>query len=177
MKRLSEVDETGDSLFHNAHVFYREALKAGPQLDFLTVKFLHYLQKAFDDFEAHKTSALSLSSWSKIMLGTASTNAMMGPALLHDNPDMLPSVWLVESGFFLFVNRIPRIFAKKHYRARDHVMTAFTRYFADEKNREEGAPLVWDREIQLRAKGMTTKDIAAYSYSAYAVSILNYEHP
>jgi hypothetical protein len=172
MKRLSEADETGDSIFGNAHVFYRDALKPGPQLDFLTLKFLHYLQKGFDEFEATRTSAdMSFFNWSKMMMGTASTNAMMGPSLLRDNHNLLPSVFLVESGFFLFVNRIPRIFAKKHYRARDHVHAAFISYFLNEKNREEGAPVIWDREIQLRAKGMTTRDVAAYSYSAYAVSI------
>ena len=38
MRRLSEEDETGDSIFHNAHVFYRDTLKPGPQLDSLTNK-------------------------------------------------------------------------------------------------------------------------------------------
>jgi hypothetical protein len=45
------------------------------------------------------------------MLGTASTNAMMGPALLRAHLDLLPSVWLIEAGFFLFVNRILWLFA------------------------------------------------------------------
>jgi hypothetical protein len=172
MRRLSEVDETGDSIFRNAHVFYRDSLKSGPQLDVLTVKFLRYLQTEFDKFDAQQTSNdVSLRIWSKTMLGTASTNAIMGPALLRDNPDLIPSVWLVETGFFLFVNKIPRIFARKNYRARDHVHTAFTNYFSDDKNKEEGAPMIWDRVTQLRAKGMTTRDVAAYSYSAYAVSI------
>jgi hypothetical protein len=107
-----------------------------------------------------------------MMLGTASTNAMMGPALVRDNPDLLPSVWLVEHAFVLFVNKIPRIFARKYYRARDHVLDAFTAYFADEKNKEGSAPMMWERESQLRAKGMSTRDIAAYSYAAYAVSVL-----
>jgi hypothetical protein len=172
MRRLQEVDETGDSLFRNAHVFYREALKAGPQLDSLTISFLHYLQQAFAEFEANYASddVVSLCGWSKMMLGTTSTNAMMGPALLRDNPDLLPSVWLVERGFFFFINRIPRTFAGKYFRARDRVLAAFTNYFSNEENKEGSAPMMWDREVQLRAKGMTTKDVAAYSYSAYAVS-------
>jgi hypothetical protein len=33
MKRLTAVDESGDSLFRNAHLFYHDALKPGPQLD------------------------------------------------------------------------------------------------------------------------------------------------
>jgi hypothetical protein len=125
-----------------------------------------------NEFEAKQTlDDTSFYSWSKMMLGAASTNAMVGPALLRDNPDLLPSVFLVESGFFLFVNQIPRMFARKHYRARDHAHAAFTNYFADGKNKEGSAPMMWDREVQLRAKGMTTRDIAAYSYSAYSVSI------
>jgi hypothetical protein len=172
MKRLSEVDETGDSIFSNAHVFYRDALKVGPDLDVLTVNFLQHLKKEFDEFEAKQISNDTfLFHWSKTMLGTASTNAMMGPALLRDNPNLLPSVWLVEQGFVLFVNKIPRIFASKYYRARDHVLAAFTNYFDDDKNKEGSAPMMWERESQLRAKGMSTKDIAGYSYAAYAVSI------
>ena len=31
--------------------------------------------------------------------------------------------------------------------------------------------MVWEREAQLRAKGISTKDIAAYSYAAYAVCV------
>jgi hypothetical protein len=83
---------------------------------------------------------------------------------------LLPSVWIVEQGFLLFVNRVPRIFAKKYYRARDHVLGAFTKYFADEKNKEGSAPMMWERGAELRSKGISTKDIAAYSYASYAVS-------
>ena len=166
------MDETGDSIFRNAHVFYRDALKVGPEINVLTVNFLHYLEKKFDEFEAlHTSGDISLHHWSKMMLGIASTNAMMGPALLRDNPDLLPSVWLVEQAFVLFVNRIPRMFARKYYRARDCVLAAFTSYFADERNKEGSAVMMWVRESQLRAKGMSTRDIAAYSYAAYAVSI------
>jgi hypothetical protein len=162
------VDETGDSLFRNAHPFYRDALKPGPQLDSFTINFLHHLKKAFDEFEAAQAPDTSLFSWSKMILCTASTNAMMGPALLRDNPDLLPSVWLVESGFFFFVNRISRMLANKNYRARDHVRL---QYFEDETNKERSAPIIWDREVHLRAKGMITREIAAYSYSAYAVCV------
>ena len=170
MRRLSEVDDTGDSIFRNAHIFYREALKVGPELDLLTVKFLRYLEKEFDEFEAKPSSSdISLMNWSKVMLGTASTNAVMGPALLRENPGLLPYVWLVEEGFVFFVNRIPGIFARKHYRARNHVLAAFTRYFEDEKNKEGSAPMMWERASQLRAKGVSTRDIAGYSYAAYTV--------
>jgi hypothetical protein len=173
MKRLTEVDETGDSIFRSTHVFYRDALKPGPQLDRLTTAFLLYLNKALDEYAAKPLEDVRLYTWSFTMLGTASTNAMMGPSLLRDNPDLLPSVWLVENGFFLFVNRIPRIFARKYYQARDRVTAAFTEYFSDEKNREGGMPVIWEREVQLRSKGLTTRDVATYSYSAYAVSYLS----
>jgi hypothetical protein len=170
MRRLQEMDETGDSLFRNTHDFYRDALKAGPQLDLLTINFLHHLQEAYNKFEAREPSETSLFAWSKAMLGITSTNAMMGPALLRNIPDLLPSVWLVERGFFFYVNRVPRMCARKYFRARDHVLAAFTSYFSDERNMQGSVPMIRDREVQLRAKGMTTRDVAAYSYSAYAVS-------
>ena len=180
MKRLTEVDASGDSLFRNGHLFYRDALKPGPQLDALTLRFLHYLQKELDAFDniAHQTASIptSLNTWSKTILGTASTNAMMGPSLLRAHPNLLPSVWLVETGFFLFVNKIPRLLAWKHYRARDHVLEAFTSYFEDERNKEGGERMIWEREAQLRQKGLSTRDVAAYSYSVYAVRILPFPY-
>ena len=171
MSRLAEVDETGNSIFRGAHDFYRDALKPGPKLNLLTIKFLRHLRQLFDEFEAKQASHdVSLSTWSKTMLGTASTNAMMGPALLRDNPDLLPSVWLVETGFFMFVNKVPRIFAKTHYKARDHVLKAFTAYLSNEENKEEGSAMIWDQVVDMRARGMSLRDMAGYSYSAYAVS-------
>ena len=50
------------------------------------------------------------------------------------------------------------------------MLGAFMKYFADEKNKEGSAPMMWEREAELRSKGISTKDIAAYSYSSYAVS-------
>lgn len=174
MKLLSEVDETGDSLFRSTHGFYREALKAGPELDSLTIGFLRCLQKELDKFEArHATGDTSLYQWSETMIGTAATNSMMGPALLRDNPNFLPFVSLAELGIVLFVNKVPRIFARKYFQARDHVLAAFANYFADEKNKEGSIPMVRQREIHLRAKGITTKDIAAYSYGPYAALLSN----
>jgi hypothetical protein len=52
----SEVDESGDSLFRNAHEFYCDALRPGPSLEALTTKFLSYLQKGFDEYEAKPPS-------------------------------------------------------------------------------------------------------------------------
>ena len=173
MKRLSEVDESGDSLFRNAHEFYRDALKPGPSLEDLTTKFLSYLQKGFDEYEAKPPSDISFNYWSKIMLGTASTNAVMGPKFLQDHPGLLPSVWLVDRGFFFFVNRVPRMFAKKNYQARDRVLAALRDYFSDPKNKEGSAPMIWDRADQMYEKGMTLKDVAAYTYSAYNVSYVS----
>ena len=173
MKRLSEVDQEGDSIFRSTHVFYRDALKPGPALDTLTLKFLGFLRDEFDKFDASQATSpgeTSLHGRSRKMLGSASTNAMMGPSLLRDNPDLLSSVWIVETGFHLFVNKIPRMFARRQYEARDRINDAFTAYFSDEGKRQEGAPVIWDREVQMRNRGMTTRDVAAYTYSAYSVT-------
>ena len=148
MRRLSEEDEMGNSIFHNAHVFYRDVLKPGPQLDSLTIRFLHHLEKVLDEFIAKPPSDdISLFDWSRTMPGTASTNAMMGPVLLRHHADLLPDVWLIEKGFFFFIHRIPWIFVENNYGARDHVISVFMSYFMDNKNKEEGTPMIWDRVI------------------------------
>lgn len=172
MKKLSQVDDAGDSIFRSNHAFYRDAMKTGPQLDALTLRFLQHLQDVFDKFERQQpSSGISLFEWSRTSLGIASTNAMMSPVLLRDNPDFLQSVFLVDMGFFYFVNRVPRMFARKYYQARDRVLAALTKYFADGCAVQESAPLIRDREAQLREKGIKIEDIAAYSFSAYIVSL------
>ena len=182
MKILTKVDpDTGDSLFRNAHVFYREALKPGPQLDTLTLNFLKHLNEALDAFDReNENSAIespSLMRWSKQILGTASTNAMMGPTLLRANPDLLPNVWLVEEGFFLFINKVPRIFARKQYEGRDRAIGAFDNYFAQKEEEREGCVrMIGERERELREAGLNNRDVAAYSYSAYA-ALLNNANP
>ena len=104
MRRLSEVDEEGGSIFRNAHDFYRDALKVGSDLDVFTINFLHHLKKEFDQFEAQKMSHdLSLNKWSETMLGTASTSAMMGPALLRDNPDFFRLFGSSNKGLFFLL--------------------------------------------------------------------------
>jgi len=52
-------------------------------------------------------------------------------------------------------------------------MPAFTNYFADEGNKEEGSAMIWDRVTQMHTRGMTTRDIAAYSFSAFTPFINN----
>ena len=50
------------------------------------------------------------------------------------------------------------------------MLGAFMKYFADEKNKEGSAPMMWERETELRSKGISAKDIAAYSYAFHVVS-------
>ena len=77
---------------------------------------------------------------------------MMGPSLSRTHPDLLPSVWLVKTGF---VNKIPRLLKGKHYHARDRVLEAFTSYFEDGRNREMDAlRMILDGEAHSREKGL-----------------------
>lgn len=175
LDRLGDVDEEGDSLFRNAHNFYRDSLKEGPQLDGLTLNFVKYVRMGLDDWFSKASGdvkEVNLRSWSRALLGAASTNAVMGPSIIQNHPDFLSWVWAVERGFFFFVNRIPRFLAKQQYRARDNAMNAIAEYLADESNRKHGAPMIWDRDDQMREKGMQLQDRARYSYTAYAVSNL-----
>ncbi|EJD41764.1 cytochrome P450 [Auricularia subglabra TFB-10046 SS5] len=170
MNKLSSTEE-GDSLFQNAHAFYRDSLKEGPQLDLLTLNFLKYVRLELEAWFKKAdgiTQEANLRAWSRALLGAASTNAVMGPFILEKYPDFLADVWAVERGFFYYVNRIPRFLVNERYAARDRVMAAFAAYLSDETNRKDGAPMIWDREDQMHAKGMQLLDRARYTYSAYA---------
>ncbi|KAH8813675.1 cytochrome P450 [Flagelloscypha sp. PMI_526] len=181
MRLLSDRDEDGDCLFLNAHRFYYEALKPGPNLDAVTLLFLKYLDDALNDFDgqANREEPQNFFEWSRLMLGLASTNAMMGPSFLkrhvkfNSAPRFLRNANIVDSGFFFFVNQVPRVFAKEAYAAREEVLDALEAYFGDEDAVRESAPMIKDREAQLNEKGLKRRDVAAYTFSAYVALIAN----
>lgn len=183
MRRLSQDGEDEESLFKNAHPFYRDALKPGPQLDAVTLKFLKFMDDALNEFDADANAGAprSLFEWSRTILGLASTDAMMGPALLRDHVkdphSFLTSALIVDGAFFFFVNKMPRFLGRKQYEAREEVLDALERYFSDPAAIAISAPMIKDREVQLREKGMSTRDIAAYTFSAYVVRPLFFSVP
>jgi hypothetical protein len=122
MRQLSEADKTGHNIFSSNHGFYYDALKPGPQVDSLTIKFLHDFQKTLDEFEAQELSNdMSFYNLSCLMLASAE---------------------LVQSSLFFFVNRIPRLFVKEYFHGRDWVQATFMNYLLDEINKEESAPMI-----------------------------------
>jgi len=163
-------EEDGDSMLQDAHVFYRDALKEGPQLEQLTLKFVNYVRAALDDWFASDihNEPTSLRPWSRKMLGSAATNAVCGPSILRKYPEALDWVNKVDQSFFVYVNNLPRFAAGDAYKSRDRIMDAFAEYLDDESNRRDGAPMIWERDDQMRQKGMNLQDRARYSYSAYA---------
>ena len=99
----------------------------------------------------------SIRNWLNTLLGTASTHTMMSPTFVRTHP----------SGSSKRVSSVRQqdpvaVFAKKHYCVRDRVLEVFAGYFLDEKNRLEGMPMIWEREVDLRAKG-STQSLACYA--------------
>ncbi|KAH7098576.1 cytochrome P450 [Auriculariales sp. MPI-PUGE-AT-0066] len=174
MERLKS-EASGQSMLQDAHVFYRTSLKEGPQLDELTLKFIKYVREALDSwFSSEKHDApLSLRGWSRMMIGSAATNSVMGPSILKRHPSALQWVTTVDASFFSYVNRIPRFMARKAYGDRDKIMDAFAEYLQDESNRDQGSPMIWDRDDQMVERGMNPLDRAKYTYSAYAALMTN----
>ncbi|KAH7098588.1 cytochrome P450 [Auriculariales sp. MPI-PUGE-AT-0066] len=151
---LLKSDASGPSMLQSTHGFYYTALKEGPELDELSLKFTKYVREALDSWfsdEPHD-APLSLRGWSRIMIGSAATNSVFGPSILKRHPQALEWVKTVDASV-----RRPR-----------QIMDAFAEYLQDESNRDHGAPMIWERYDQMAEKGMELQDRARYTYSVYA---------
>lgn len=180
-RRPDSPSGSSESLFQNAHQFYRKALQKGEQLDSVTLKLLTHLDEILSSFDKSPDLAgtVNLDLWSRTILAVSSTNAMMGPALLSKHATAIggPLAFIadaltVDATFFLFVNAVPRFLARAQYAARDRVLDTLERYFQDRGGVEQSAPMIKDREVHLVEGGLSRRDVAAYTFTAYIVSTI-----
>ena len=166
-----DVDEKGDTMLFNQHAFYSNALKEGPELERLTQGFCHALYKLLDGFDeqvGEGATEVGLRDWSRTLLGTAATTALLGPAMLeHICPDILPSLWQFDTDLFKFVFGLPRWAIPDAYKNREKIIDAFEEYTKDPRNKEGAVPMIIGREKQMRKAGMRDRDIGAGTFSVW----------
>lgn len=167
-----DMDGKGDMMLFNQHAFYSNALKEGPELEQLNRNFCRELYKLLDQFDEQVgdgATEVTLRDWSRTLLGTAATTALLGPTMLERIcPDILDHLWQFEVDLFKFVFGLPRWAIPSAYKNRDKIIDAFQEYVKDPRNKEGAVPMIPDREVHMRISGMSDRDIAACNFSVWS---------
>ena len=160
-----DLDGKGDTMINNQHAFYGNALKEGPELEQLTRGFYRGLYKLLDEFDEQLSDGVievGLRDWTSTLLGTASTTAVLGPAMIERIcPDILTYVWQFDRDIFKFVFGLPRWVIPDAYKNRERIIDAFEEYSQDPRNMEGAVPMITARDEQMRRVGMKVRDIGA----------------
>ena len=164
-----DLDGKGDTMLFNQHAFYANALKEGPELELLTRGFSHALYELLDRFDEQVSDGaieVGLRDWSRTLLGTAATTALLGPAMIERIcPDILPNLWQFDTDLFKFVFGLPRWVIPDAYKNREKIIDALEEYTKDPRNKEGAVPMITAREDHMRRAGMSNRDIGACNFS------------
>lgn len=167
-----DLDGKGDTMLFNQHSFYANALKEGPELEQLTRSFCDGLYKQLDRFDEQVGDGaieVGLRDWSRTLLGTAATTALLGPAMLERIcPDIGPNLWQFEADLFKFVFGLPRWAIPDAYKNREKIVSAFEEFVKDPRNQEGAVPMITVRRDTMQRAGMGNRDIGACTFSVWA---------
>jgi hypothetical protein len=109
----------------------------------------------------------SLFKWVRVIMGIASTNAMLGPNLLKNEPDVLDRLWQFEKDYFTFTYGLPKWMLSKAYKNRRLMIESFGRNIRDKK----ALWFVGIREEMMALRGMSDYDVGAGTFSVWAAYV------
>ena len=174
---------TSDSQkFHLGHGVHREQLHPGDQLEDITQKYLHYIQRSFAWQEipnaltsttAEKGRAVSLYSWCASVLGNAAIRSLYGDVLLEIEPRLLEYFYSFDEESWKLTFQLPPLLAKRMHAAREESRKAYVRYFEMSPEKRPGAcHYIRTVEAKQRQAGMTDRDIAIAAQMFFWGSVL-----
>ncbi|PVF99624.1 cytochrome P450 [Serendipita vermifera] len=154
------------SMYVNEHAFFRDALAPGANLTLLTNVFLRFLDaditsKVEEVRAVGGAITVDLLHWVRHTVGRSSSNAVVGSALLDQNPDLLNWYSQWQADFFKFSFGLPKWSIKRAYENRDRILTAFATHAED----PDAVWFVRAREEMMEARGVTGKDMAALTFA------------
>lgn len=128
------------------------------------------LQRAARILEELKSDADSASgpashclwSWTRHVFSLATSSAVYGPKNPYEDLAVEQGLYQFEDSTMLFLSGLPhQMFNRKGFAARETIVRAFTRFFAD-KSDEQASQLVKNRAEVLRRYGIPENDVARF---------------
>jgi hypothetical protein len=97
-------------------------------------------------------------------MGLASTNAIIGPRLLANEPELLEDLAVLRKGFSKLAMALPNWMAKDVHVAREKIIRAFMKWGVD----EEGMLIdIKKRNHMLADRSMDLRDMAVVNYGLW----------
>lgn len=162
----TDVDDEG-SMFQNQHVYFRDALAPGYNLNHITTTFLGYLQKRTEEITRQIGDGgeveIQLFSWTRLLLGGASTDAFLGSAVLLKNPKLLEWLFEYERDQKTFLLGLPRWVMNRAHNTRDKIIEALAEFV----NSKERLSFIQIREQQTFKRGVSQRDAAASIFTVW----------
>ncbi|KAL8720306.1 MAG: hypothetical protein Q9225_002818 [Loekoesia sp. 1 TL-2023] len=160
-------------LAHAGEDYYRQQFHPGDHLGDLWMEIQQRIEKSmtWDDIspncivhepfgKAEKT--LSLLRWCQSVLISSVTNAVFGPKLLQLEPGLLRSFITFDDNSWKLTYKLPRFVAREVYGGKDHIVSAFRKYFALPMSERKGNSWVVQMlETEMRSIDVEEKDMAA----------------
>lgn len=165
----SDPDGEGPMLVHN-HTYFKDALAPGQNLDDLTRGFISYLNLELQKQVTDKINASSdgyievkLQHWARTVLTVASTNALVGEKTLKQEPETVGRLWEWERDFQLLSFGLPAWIMRRAHKNREAMIQGFARHVFD----KEAMDFVGHKEMLMRRRGMSDRDVGAGNFSLW----------
>ncbi|KAI4207764.1 MAG: hypothetical protein LQ348_000460 [Seirophora lacunosa] len=160
-------------LAHAGEDYYRQKFHPGDHLGDLWMNIQQRIEQnmKWDNISPHCTiqepfgkneKTLSLLLWCQSTLLSSVTNAVFGPKLLQLEPALLRSFVTFDDNSWKLTYKLPRFIAQEVYDGKDHIISAFKKYFALPASEREGRSWVVQMlESEMRGIGVREQDMAA----------------
>lgn len=160
-------------LAHAGEDYYRQQFHPGDHLGVLWMNIQQRIEQnmKWDNISPHcsiqepfgkNEKTLSLLLWCQSTLLSSVTNAVFGPKLLQLEPALLRSFVTFDDNSWKLTYKLPRFVAQEVYDGKDHIISAFKKYFALPAGEREGRSWVVQMlETEMRGIGVREQDMAA----------------
>jgi hypothetical protein len=165
-----KTDPDGEGSLIGQHTFFKDALAPGDNLNLLTQKFVEHLEKEIRQTKdqilgsTNGQMKIDLQSWTRKLLVVASTNAMLGPTLLQEDPDVISMLWEWEGDYNTFSLGLPNWMMRRAVANREKMMQTFGRHIFD----KDALWFVTIQEERMKRRGLSDRDIGAGNFSLWS---------
>ncbi|KIM28636.1 hypothetical protein M408DRAFT_16291 [Serendipita vermifera MAFF 305830] len=159
----SDPDGLGPLLQHN-HAYLKEFLGPGGSLEPLTRGYIKYLDIELQKEVSGSGIEVKLENWVRTVLTVASTNALLGPELLKQEPDTITRLWEWERDFQTLSLGLPAWMLKRAHANREITVQNFARHTFD----KSAMDIVSRLQDLMRSRGVSERDIGAANFSFWS---------
>lgn len=168
-------------LCHLQSDFYKQQLHPGEKLDFLGVKFMHYINchlqweslrgsYVLSPSATSTMKTVSLYRWSREVLVNSASKTFFGKKILEIDPMFSDNFYDYDDQSWKLLYKYPRIFAKDVLSAKEKIVRTLMAYLQlPKEDRLDASWIIQTLEVEQSQIGIGNRDIAGMMMLAYWV--------